>query len=150
MYDILFICKNCGVHLSADDNDVGLQIPCPQCSHDITVPTGDVLFDCPECGRAILAGAETRGQSFHCFYCELEIRVPEKGKDVQVSASLPTREEIEDQLKASRESEEAKVATSEPVPGAKPKNDQFMMTWGDYLAKAGLTDGKEEEEGKAT
>ena len=51
MYDILFICKHCGIHLSADENDVGASFPCPECANDLTIPVGDILFDCPKCGK---------------------------------------------------------------------------------------------------
>lgn len=143
MYDILFICGHCGAHLSAEDNDVGVSLPCPQCSADISVPVGDVLFDCPECGKSILASADARGQSFHCFYCEMEIRVPEKGRNVEVSAQLPTTEELAARTRTPPEPERSTPPCPD-TPDQRQRN-QFMSTWGDYLAGAGLADRDEDK-----
>ena len=138
MYDILFICNHCGVHLSADENDVGIALPCPNCAQDISVPTGDVYFDCPECGKALLASSDSRRQHFHCPYCEIEIVVPPEGKRITItehSREQPTKSEP----KPPPPKATTVIRQTSDDPDTR-QHDRFMTTWGDYLAKAGLTD----------
>jgi predicted RNA-binding Zn-ribbon protein involved in translation (DUF1610 family) len=141
MYDILFICKHCGLHLSADENDVGAAFPCPECAKEITIPVGDILFDCPKCGKSLLASRTAVRQSFDCPACNRQIIIPPIGKSVPVSektelispppviAPLPVPE---------------KPTSPPPTADIPAEADEkhFMSTWGDYLAEAGLADDK--------
>ena len=141
MYDILFICKHCGIHLSADENDVGATFPCPQCANDLTIPVGDILFECPKCGKSLLAARSSARQAFDCPSCNRQIITPPIGKTVPVSekteliaplpviAPLPTSEKPKPQ------------PTAANLP-AVATDQQFMSTWGNYLAEAGLADDK--------
>lgn len=144
MYDILFICRHCGVHLSADENDVGVALPCPQCAADIAVPPGDVLFECPECGKTLLASADSRHEHFQCPYCDLAVVVPDEGKSVPVSehskpAPAPVSETPAPQPEES-------VAPAAATDAETRQQRQFMATWGDYMAKAGLAEEDKNEE----
>ena len=73
----------------------------------------------------------------------MEISVPSKGKDIAVSDHLPTAKEIEERIMLTQPQEEIHPPRPEK-PDATNANQQqeshFMTTWGDYLAKAGLTD----------
>lgn len=142
MYDILFICSHCGVHLSADEDDVGINLPCPNCALEISVPPGDILFDCPECGKALLASSDSRHQHFHCPYCEIQIAVPSEGKRIAVSKHSPEKPTQDPQESPPQES--SSTAPNVPPDPKTRQRDQFMTTWGDYLASAGLTDNDDE------
>jgi len=149
MYDILFICRHCGVQLSADENDVGISLPCPECAKEISVPTGDVLFECAECGKSLLASADAKHHSFHCPYCDLDVVVPSQGKQVPMSERVevePTPEP-EEQPPVSV-AEAASFTSSDPPDAEKRQRDRFMATWGDYLAQAGLTDETDKKKEK--
>ena len=141
MFDILFICKHCGLHLSADENDVGGTFPCPECANDLKIPTGDILFECPDCGKSLLAGRTAARQQFHCPNCDGVIRIPPVGKTVSVS------ERTELISSPPVIAPPAPRQTAPPIsPGSEVVADandrQFMSTWGDYLAEAGLADNK--------
>ena len=148
MYDILFICRHCGVHLSADENDVGISMPCPECAKTISIPSGDILFECSECGKALIGSADSRGHSFHCPYCDLEVVVPEEGKRIPISETLDVTPEPEPTPPAPISVEDASRPTSSPNGSEKRQHDQFMMTWGSYMAQAGLTDEKDKKKKK--
>lgn len=144
MYDILFICKHCGIHLSADENDVGISLPCPQCSTDISVPTGDVLFECSACGKTLLASADSRRRTFQCPYCNLDVVVPAQGKQIPLSSHIelnPTPKHESPRLIPPEDP--SLPTTSDQTDLNKCQNDRFMETWGDYLAQAGLTDSED-------
>ena len=141
MYDILFICKHCGLHLSADENDVGASFPCPECRKDLTIPVGDILFDCPKCGKSLLASRSAARQQFHCPSCNRLIVIPPIGKTVPVLEKkelIPPLPAI-NPLPTSTKPAHASPAAALPADAA---DQQFMSTWGDYLAEAGLTDDK--------
>ena len=143
MFDILFICKHCGLHLSADENDVGVTLPCPDCANDITIPVGDILFECPQCGKSLLAPRAAVRQSFDCPACDRPIIVPPIGKTIPVSE------------KTEWIAPPPLIAPSAPPERPKPPaaasiapdaaDQQFMSTWGDYLAQAGLATEKPPE-----
>lgn len=144
MFDILFICKHCGLHLSADENDVGVTLPCPDCANEITIPVGDILFECPQCGKSLLAPRAAARQHFHCPSCEREIIVPPIGKTIPVSekteliAPLPV-------IAPSAPPERPKPPAAPADLPSDADDKQFMSTWGDYLAQAGLANEKPPE-----
>ena len=140
MYDILFICKHCGLHLSADENDVGASFPCPECSRELTIPVGDILFDCPKCGKALLASRAAARQQFHCPSCKRTIVIPPIGKTVPVSEKSELITPLPD-LAPAPPPEKPKPSPPAALP-ADADDKQFMSTWGDYLAEAGLADDK--------
>lgn len=140
MFDILFICKNCGLHLSADENDVGITLPCPECANEVTIPVGDILFECPKCGKSLLAGRAVARQKFHCPSCQRLIVIPPIGKTIPVSEKtelIPPPPVIAPIAPPER----PKPPDAADIP-SDPENLQFMSTWGDYLAQAGLADDK--------
>ena len=141
MFDILFICRHCGLHLSADENDVGATFPCPECANRLVIPTGDILFECPECGKSLLAGRTAARQQFHCPNCDCVVLIPLVGKTVPVlerTASVSPPPVAEPPIVP--QNDKPSPAVSE-VP-AEAADRQFMSTWGDYLAEAGLADNK--------
>lgn len=141
MFDILFICRHCGLHLSADENDVGATFPCPECANSLVIPTGDILFECPECGKSLLAGRMAARQRFHCPSCDCVILIPPVGRTVPVSE----RTERLSPPPAGAPPVAPQIAPSSPAVSEMPSdaaNRQFMSTWGDYLAVAGLADNK--------
>ncbi len=158
MYDILFICKHCGVHLSADENDVGAAFPCPECAQALTIPVGDILFDCPKCGKSLLASRSAVRQQFHCPSCQRLIVIPPIGKTVPVSdkieliSPLPALAPLTPPPVGAQLAEpgfqgiEQARPLQNPPPAAAPPADaadkRFLATWGDYLAEAGLADDK--------
>ena len=145
MFDILFICKHCGTHLNADENDVGVTLPCPECAQDITIPVGDILFECARCGKSLLAGRTAARQNFHCPSCGRVITIPALGKqhivsETLTSAPFPPPLSPLSPLPPPR----AAPAPAPTPPSGSPAaaDQQFMATWGDYLAEAGLADDK--------
>ena len=137
MYDILFICKHCGIHLSADENDVGASFPCPECANDLTIPVGDILFDCPKCGKALLAGRTAARQPFHCPSCKREIIIPPIGKSIPVSEKTELIAPLPDLAPLPMPEKPIPQPPAADLPADAP-DQQFMATWGDYLAEAGL------------
>ena len=143
MYDILFICKHCGIHLSADENDVGIALPCPQCAKEIFVPTGDILFDCPSCGKTLLASNDSINRIFQCPACDLDIIVPKQGRLIPIAPQIEVEPTSKQELQPPPAvTDMPQPTTAKTVDDAKSENDRFMMTWGGYLAEAGLTDEK--------
>ena len=147
MYDILFICKHCGIHLSADENDVGITLPCPDCAKEISIPTGDILFDCPSCGKTLLASADSKDRTFQCPSCYLDIIVPKQGRFIPSASQI----ELEPPQRPPPQPTPPTATTPQPatpilIGTEKAEKDQFMMTWGSYLAEAGLTDEKDQKE----
>lgn len=141
MFDILFICKHCGLHLGADENDVGANFPCPECNQELTIPVGDVLFDCPKCGKSLLASRSAIRQSFDCPACNREIVIPPIGKLVPVSEK---KELISPAPACAPLSKPERSTTPAPAPEipADAAEKHFMATWGDYLAESGLATEK--------
>lgn len=141
MFDILFICRHCGLHLSADENDVGATFPCPECANSLVIPTGDILFECPECGKSLLAGRTAARQRFHCPNCDRVILIPPIGKTVPVSErteSISPPPVAEPPI-VPQNAQPNPVVSEVPAEAA---DRQFMSTWGDYLAEAGLADNQ--------
>ena len=141
MYDILFICKHCGAHLSADENDVGATFPCPDCANDLSIPVGDILFECPKCGKDLLASRAAVRQSFHCPACDRPIIIPPIGKTVPVSEKTELIPPLPKFAPLDMPEKRAPAPTS-ANDSADAGDQQFMSTWGDYLAEAGLADDK--------
>lgn len=141
MYDILFICKHCGVHLSADENDVGASFPCPECKKELAIPVGDILFDCPKCGKALLASRAAVRQPFDCPACNRQIIIPPIGKPVPVSEKTELISPLPN-LPPAPPPEKPKPAPPPANVPADADEKRFMSTWGDYLAEAGLADDK--------
>jgi DNA-directed RNA polymerase subunit RPC12/RpoP len=151
MYDVLFKCAHCGSHLSAEDNDVGVAMPCPACEKGIIIPTGDVLFACEGCGKDMLAAKDCSGEQFHCSYCDLVVIVPEEGKIIHIPERRPPAHAVSPTEKCQNESSvESVQADSGPRhTTAKQRQDEnFMVTWGDFLATAGLTEPEKEKKKK--
>ena len=142
MFDILFICKHCGTHLSADENDVGASLPCPECAHDIKIPVGDILFECPQCGKSLLAGRTAVRQPFHCPSCERVITVPAIGKQRIVSETLNSAPFLPPLTPLTAPPASPAPAPTPPTGSPIADDPHFMSTWGDYLAEAGLADDK--------
>lgn len=141
MFDILFICRHCGLHLSADENDVGATFPCPGCANNLVIPTGDILFECPECGKSLLAGRTAARQQFHCPNCDCVVLIPLVGKTVPISERT--------ERSSPPPAVEPPIVPQNAQPGpavsempAEAADRQFMSTWGDYLAEAGLADNQ--------
>ena len=137
MFGILFICKHCGLHLSAYENDVGATFPCPECSNGLVIPTGDILFECPKCGKSLLAGRTAARLQFDCPSCNRSILIPPIGKTIPVSE----RTELISPPSIIAPLATPKTAKPTPASSEVPANaadNQFMATWGDYLAEAGL------------
>ena len=72
--------------------------------------------------------------------------VPERGR------VIPTTPHIEEDLTSKRELPRPPTVIDTPQPTTvksvdtdKSENARFMMTWGDYLAEAGLTDDKHDK-----
>lgn len=141
MFDILFICKHCGLHLSADENDVGEVFSCPECTNNLTIPVGDILFDCPKCSKSLLAGRTAARQQFHCPSCQREIIIPPIGKMIPVSKKTELISPLA-VLASPVQPERAKPLPSAADIPADTAEKHFMATWGDYLAEAGLTNDK--------
>ena len=141
MFDILFICRHCGLHLSADENDVGATFPCPECANDLKIPNGDILFECPDCGKSLLAVRAAARQQFHCPNCDGVIRIPPVGKTVPVTE----RTELISPPPVSASPAPPQVVQPRPAVSevsADAADNHFMSTWGDYLAEAGLADNR--------
>lgn len=139
MFDILFICKHCGLHLSADENDVGANFPCPECAQELTIPVGDILFECSYCHKSLLAGRTAARQQFHCPSCRRTITIPAVGKMVPVSEK---KELISPAPVYAPLPKPERSTAPAPSPGIPADDKQFMATWGDYLAESGLADEK--------
>lgn len=139
MFDILFICKNCGLHLSADENDVGDTFPCPECAEDLNIPVGDILFECSHCGKSLLAARAAVRQAFHCPACDRQFVIPPIGRTVPVSDKIEFIPPPPDTAPAN--APERPKPPPDPVsPSTDAEQRHFMTTWGDYLAQAGLAD----------
>ena len=139
MYDILFICKHCGVHLSADENDVGAVLPCPECAQEIKIPVGDILFQCPACSKSLLAGRTAARQHFHCPCCKREMIVPPIGKTIPVAEKTELIPPPPVLRPLAAPPEKPAPPPSAPEAAGSKDDRQFMSTSGDYLAEAGMT-----------
>ena len=140
MYEVVFRCKHCEARLSASADDAGYVFDCPSCDASTAVPVGDILFACPKCRVNLLASKDSIGETFGCPRCENLVIVPSQGKMILI----PNHQAVDSNGTTSlsppdsaRHPEERSSKTSNGR--ITPEERQFMTTWGDYLAKAGLT-----------
>ena len=146
MYEVVFRCSQCATHLSASAEDAGFQFDCPSCGAALAVPAGDLLFSCPNCQTSIIASQDSAGETFGCPRCQTQILVPTCGREIPISNHhITTTGE-----RAAPDPPEP-VSTADDAGAASLSGDksaderQFMMTWGDYLAQAGLTKDKKSD-----
>jgi len=147
MYEIVFKCRACSAHLSASADDAGYEFDCPACGAAIAVPAGDILFGCPQCQTQLLASKDAVGDNFECPQCQLRVQVPTQGKEIQI----PERPQI--LVDAQGDGSERPIPAAHSAPESEVYNEdttqverQFMTTWGDYLAAAGLTEVETKKE----
>jgi len=146
MYDVVFRCSECGVHLSASPDDAGYIFNCPQCNKSLEVPAGDILFSCKSCSHSLLASHDTIGHEFECPHCQSLFLVPAEGKQIEIHQKAQPIPDVSTQVE--------EVLQSNPLPPVDDlpmdqqeinQNHHFMSTWGDYIAQAGLIDGKKKK-----
>ena len=149
MYDIVFKCASCGIHLSASAEDAGYEFACPKCATPTAVPSGDVLFSCENCREKVLASSDTVGHTFECPHCQTPLIVPMADTQLEIHHQ-PTS--LADVLPAEIVPESRNEGSmSNDLPSNEQEvlqNHHFMTTWGDYLAKAGLTSEDKEKKPK--
>ena len=149
MYEIVFKCTSCSTHLSASADDAGYEFECPACGNRIAVPTGDILFSCPQCEVHILASRDVVGESFDCPQCQQSVLVPPQGKQVIVPDRPAIMARAVDTISANPTTTKETAPTSQALENTTdPSDRQFMTTWGDYLAAAGLTNDNDENSQK--
>ncbi|MBW7908190.1 MAG: hypothetical protein H3C50_04620 [Kiritimatiellae bacterium] len=149
MYELVFKCRSCATHLSASADDSGYEFDCPTCGALIAVPSGDILFSCPQCNNYLLATHDAAGDTFDCPHCQRPVLIPMHGKEIP-TPERPHLAHRESPSSATRKPPETKPPTAAAAPqNSTPANDlQFMTTWGDYLATAGLTGNEKKSETK--
>lgn len=154
MYEVIFKCRSCLAHLSASADDAGYEFNCPTCDAALVVPAGDILFACPHCQISLLASGDAAGDDFGCPKCQQRVRAPLTGKDIPTTerTAAPLREPSDRPREPSTGKHHAPDTDKSPE-NTSPGERQFMTTWGDYLAAAGLTgttkaDEKTNEDGQ--
>jgi uncharacterized paraquat-inducible protein A len=71
-------CPGCGVHIRFAIQNVGQNIPCPQCQTLITLRKPDLLKTlCFFCKGHIEFPAHAIGQKIHCPHCQMDITLKE-------------------------------------------------------------------------
>lgn len=147
MYEVVFKCRTCGAHLSASADDAGYEFSCPGCAAAIAVPAGDILFACPHCQINLLASGDTAGDDFGCPNCQQRIRIPPTGKDIPIRerSTVHLREPSDRPIEPSTDNHHA-PDTNKPHENTSQHERQFMTTWGDYLATAGLAETTKADE----
>ncbi|NCD34394.1 MAG: hypothetical protein EOL87_13405 [Spartobacteria bacterium] len=118
MADILFDCGGCGRALEAPGEYAGMQVECPECGQDVTIPaesTGKaaetISFACTRCGKSVDAPGEYAGMAAECPECGATITIPDE-------ADAPAADVVKEDKESYATPEENKPAP--PKPGVKP------------------------------
>lgn len=146
MFEIVFKCPSCRVHLSASGDDAGYHFDCPSCGAAISVPSGDILFTCSQCHVNLLANSDSVGERFDCPQCHTQVSVPSQGKAIAIPD--PPRQPKAFTPPRSPDVSDAspRQVDATPLPTQETDVDrQFMTTWGDYIAHAGLADEQDQK-----
>jgi len=97
----------------------------------------------------VLASANTVGHEFECPHCQAILTVPEADTQIEIhqQSKIVVANPSDEVEHASKNTEVANVDL--PITEQETlQNQHFMTTWGDYLAKAGLTNDEKRKKTK--
>lgn len=133
MADILFKCEHCGKELEASDEYAGMQVECPECNAEVTIPaesqrsSDTVVFNCEHCSNPIEASIEYVGMEAECPECGQTVVIP-------ATSSVENTEEVVSESAPEPEREptappqpEPEPETPEPEPDPEP-TPEFKTT----------------------